>query len=277
MNYEIITSLNDAKIQLYTAYSEPQLAHIYEPDPGVFIAESPEVIDRALNAGYEPLSFLAEECNLTDKVLATINGCQEKYNIPVYLSSHDVLSALPGYGLTRGMLCAFRRRPHKSVDELISCSRNIAILEDVMNPSNIGAIIRSAAALNIDALLLTNGCADPLYRRAARVSMGTVFQVPWTYFDKKATWPDAGIDIVKSSGYTVIATALTENTLDIRDERLLSCEKKAIILGTEGTGIKEETLALCDYTVKIPMAHNVDSLNVSAASAVTFWEFTRNL
>lgn len=272
MNYIKITSLDDKKIDLYTNYSEPQLLHVYEPELGVFIAESPEVIDRALNAGYEPISFLVEEENLTSKVEKTMDNC----NVPIYIGPHHVLKDIPGYGLTRGMLCAFRRRPIESVPSLINTAANIAILEDVMNPTNIGAIIRSAAALGIDALLLTAGCADPLYRRAARVSMGTVFQVPWTYFDKHTLWPNDGIESLKAAGYTIIATALTDNTIDIRDSRLSLCPKKAIILGTEGTGIKSETLSLCDYTVKIPMSHDVDSLNVSAASAVTFWEFTRS-
>lgn len=271
MEYIKIDSLDDSRIEFYTKYSERELFHINEPDVGCFVAESPEVIKRALDAGYEPLSFLVEEQNITDAVYEVMNRC----GVPVYICDHDVLKDLSGYGLTRGMLCMMRRKALIDVLDMIKNARNIAILEDVMNPTNIGAIMRSAAALNIDAVILTGGCSDPLYRRAARVSMGTVFQIPWTYFHKKKLWPNDGISLIKEAGFTVIATALLDNTLDIRDEKISSCEKKAIILGTEGTGIKDETLALCDYTVKIPMSHGVDSLNVAAASAVTFWEMTR--
>ena len=271
MRYVEIDSLERAEIELYTKYNENQLVHINEPGLGYFVAESPEVINRALNAGYEPVSFLVERENLSEAVEKTMERC----DVPIYIGSNDVLKDLPGYGLTRGMLCMLKRKPFRSVEDTISDAKTIVILEDVMNPTNTGAIIRSAAALNIDAILLTKGCADPLYRRAARVSMGTVFQIPWTYFDKKMAWPKDGMELLKKSGFSVIATALLNNTLDIRDEIIHSKEKKAIILGTEGTGIKAETLELCDYTVKIPMAHGVDSLNVAAASAVTFWEMTR--
>lgn len=271
MEYIRIDSLSDEKIKLYTGYNENQLYHVNEPDLGYFVSESREVILRALNAGYEPDSFLVEEENITDSITEVFDRC----NVPVYVAKHDVIKDIPGYGLTRGMLCMFKRKESKSVEEIIGKAKTIVILEDVMNPTNIGAITRSAAALNIDAILLTGGCSDPLYRRASRVSMGTVFQIPWTYFDKRMSWPEAGIDLIKQSGFTVIATALRDDTLDIRDEIIHSKEKKAIILGTEGTGIREETLLQCDYTVKIPMSHDVDSLNVAAASAVTFWEMTR--
>lgn len=273
MNYIEISSLDCEEISLYTKYSEPQLLHANEPEAGFFVAESPEVINRAINAGYEPVSFLVETQNITEAV----SSVMEKCNVPIYTCEHEVIKDLPGYGMTRGMLCMMRRKPLKKITELIADARTIVILEDVMNPTNIGAIMRSAAALNIDAMLLTSGCADPLYRRASRVSMGTVFQMPWTVFDKKMDWPTGVISDIKDAGFTVIATALLDNTLDIRDERIRSCEKKAIILGTEGTGIRKETLDICDYTVKIPMAHGVDSLNVAAASAVTFWEMTRLL
>lgn len=271
MDFIEISSLDSSEIELYTKYNENQLLHINEPNQGYFVAESPEVIKRALNAGYEPVSFLVEKENITDAVEDIILKC----NVPVYVGYHDVMKDIPGYGLTRGMLCMMKRKPLKTIDEVINGASNIVILEDVMNPTNIGAIIRSAAALNIDAILLTSGCADPLYRRASRVSMGTVFQIPWTYFDKKMLWPQNGLDVIKEKGFSVIATALMEKTLDIRDRIIHDQKKKAIILGTEGTGIKDETLAICDYTVKIPMAHGVDSLNVAAASAVTFWEMTR--
>jgi len=199
-------------------------------------------------------------------------------DVPVYVSDHSVIKDIPGYGLTRGMLCAFKRKPLPSLEEVLKYSRTVAILEDVMNPTNVGAIIRSAAALNIDAVILTQGCSDPLYRRSARVSMGTVFQIPWTVIDKYTLWPSAAIETIKNEGFKLVATALTENTIDIRDPEIhVKDQKLAIMLGTEGTGIKAETLKLCDYTVKIPMSHDVDSLNVAAASAVTFWEFTRDL
>ncbi|MDO4187515.1 MAG: RNA methyltransferase [Lachnospiraceae bacterium] len=275
MEYTEIKSLSDERISLYIDYNENQLFHVNEPAPGYFVAESCEVIERALNASYEPVSFLAEKENITDEIRSTMDKC----NVPVYVGTHDVLKNIAGYGLTRGMLCMMKRKTLISiaefVSEILSEAKTIVILEDVMNPTNVGAIVRSAAAMNIDALLFTSGCADPLYRRASRVSMGTVFQMPWTFFDKKTGWPDSGIKILKESGFSIIATALLDDTLDIRDERIKNCEKKAIILGTEGTGIRKETLELCDYTVKIPMAHGVDSLNVAAASAVTFWEMTR--
>ena len=271
MGYIEINSLDREEIELYTRYNENQLAKANEPGLGYFVAESPEVINRALAAGYEPISFLVEKENISGAVETTMNSCE----VPIYVLEHEIIKELPGYGLTRGMLCLFKRKSLKSVSEVINDAKNIVILEDVMNPTNTGAIVRSAAALNIDAIIFTGGCADPLYRRAARVSMGTVFQIPWTYFDKKSNWPDECIGMIKDAGFKTIATALLDNTLDIRDEKVHSHEKKAIILGTEGTGIKQETLSLCDYTVKIPMSHGVDSLNVAAASAVTFWEMTR--
>ena len=275
MEHIEIKSLSDERIKLYIDYNENQLFHVNEPEPGYFVSESPEVIKRALQAGYEPVSFLVEEENITEAVSSTMDGC----NVPVYTGTHEVLKDIAGYGLTRGMLCMMKRKYQENFSDFSSKvlynAKTIVILEDVMNPTNIGAIVRSAAAMNIDALLFTSGCADPLYRRASRVSMGTVFQMPWTFFDKNMSWPLEGIKAIKDMGFSVIATALLDDTLDIRDERIKKCEKKAIILGTEGTGIKEETLNLCDYTVKIPMSHGVDSLNVAAASAVTFWEMTR--
>ena len=271
MNYIEINTLDDEKIELYTKYNENQLYHINEPEAGYFVCESPEVINRALTAGYEPVSFLVEKENINEAVSNTMNKC----DVPVFVCDHEIIKDLPGYGLTRGMLCMMKRKSLPSVHDVIRNAKTIVILEDVMNPTNIGAITRSAAALNIDALLFTTGSADPLYRRAARVSMGTVFQMPWTFFDKRTKWPEDGINQIKEAGFSVIATALLDNTLDIRDKKVHQCEKKAIILGTEGTGIKSETLNLCDFTVKIPMSHGVDSLNVAAASAVTFWELTR--
>jgi len=272
MNYIEIDTLDREEIELYTQYNENQLYRYNEPAPGYFVCESAEVINRALMGGYEPVSFLVERENLTDAVCNVINKCK----VPVYVGSNDVLKDIPGYGLTRGMLCLMKRKKLPEVTEIIGSARNIAVLEDVMNPTNIGAIMRSAAALNIDAVFFTKGCSDPLYRRAARVSMGTVFQVPWTFFNKKTCWPLEGITNLKSQGFSIISMALKDDTIDIRDEKIRGCEKKAIILGTEGTGIKDETLDMCDYTVKIPMTNEVDSLNVAAASAVAFWELANN-
>jgi len=269
MNYIEISSLDDSRIELYTKYNENQLYHYNEPGTGLFVAESAEVIGRALNAGYEPLSFLAEKENITEAVYNVMDRC----NVPVYTADHEILKELPGYGMTRGMLCLFKRKPLMKVADVIENAKTIAILEDVMNPTNVGAIMRSAAAFNIDAVLLTSGCSDPLYRRAARVSMGTVFQVPWTFIE--GSWPENSMKEISEAGFTTISMALRDNTLDIRDKRISSPEKKAIILGSEGPGLKDETLDMCDYTVKIPMSHGVDSLNVAAASAVAFWELTR--
>lgn len=267
MKVIFIDSLDAEEIEFYTKYNENQLYHANEPDIGYFIAESPEVINRALAAGYEPVSFLVEEENMSDSVIRSI----EKTDVPVYVGKNEILCKLTGYGLTRGMLCLFKRKPLANVEDIIGTWNNIAILEDVMNPTNVGAIVRSAAALNIDGIIFTNGCADPLYRRAARVSMGTIFQIPWTFVDKKEKWPLDVVSLLKSKGYSIIAMALKDDTFDIRDSRLHEQTKKAIILGTEGTGIKDETLEMCDFTVKIPMSHGVDSLNVAAASAVAFY------
>jgi len=267
MNITDITSLDDERIELYTKYSENQLYHANEPETGYFVAESPEVIKRALDAGYEAVSFLVERENMNEAVVSVMEKC----SVPVYAGEHEVLKDIAGYGLTRGMLCLLKRKKLSPLNTLIEDEKvkSVAILEDVMNPTNVGAIMRSAAALNIDAVLLTEGCSDPLYRRAARVSMGTVFQIPWTFIG------DDGLDILKAAGFTTIGMALRDNTLDIRDERIANAKRKAILLGSEGPGLKDETLNACDYTVKIPMAHGVDSLNVAAASAVAFWELTR--
>lgn len=268
-NYINITSLDDERINLYVKYNENQLFHACEPEIGYFVCESPEVIKRALDAGYEAVSFLAEKENITDAVEDVMGRCC----VPVYVCEHDVIKDLAGYGLTRGMLCLMKRKELPKVSDIILNAKTIAVLEDVMNPTNVGAIMRSAAGLNIDAVILTEGCSDPLYRRAARVSMGTVFQVPWTVID--SIWPGMGMKFIREAGFTTISMALKENTIDIRDERIAYASKKCIILGTEGTGLKDETIDLCDYTVKIPMSHGVDSLNVAAASAVAFWELTR--
>ena len=270
-----IIEINDIaapELDVYARTSEVQLFRYYEPDPGIFIAESPKVIERALNAGYEPISFLVEHKDLEGEAKYILDKYPE---IPVYTAEYDVLVKMTGYALARGMLCTMRRRQMATIEEICRNTSRIAILENVVNPTNIGAIFRSAAALHMDAVLLTNGCSDPLYRRAARVSMGTVFQIPWTYFDKKTTWPDDGMKIVKNLGFKTVAMALREDSYSIDDPELLAEEKLAVILGTEGDGLASQTIADCDYTVMIPMSHGVDSLNVAAASAVAFWELGR--
>lgn len=267
-----INDITAPELDVYARTSEVQLLRYYEPEPGLFIAESPKVIERALNAGYEPLSFLVEHKDLE----AEAKQILERYpEIPVYTAEYDVLVGMTGYALARGMLCAMKRRRLPSVEGICQNTSRIAILENVVNPTNIGAIFRSAAALHMDAVLLTSGCSDPLYRRAARVSMGTVFQIPWTYFDKKASWPEDGMKAIQNLGFKTVAMALREDSYSIDDPKLLAEEKLAVILGTEGDGLASQTIADCDYTVMIPMSHGVDSLNVAAASAVAFWELGR--
>ena len=267
-----INDITAPELDVYARTSEVQLLRYYEPEPGLFIAESPKVIERALNAGYEPLSFLVEHKDLE----AEAKQILERYpEIPVYTAEYDVLVGMTGYALARGMLCAMKRRRLPSVEGICQNTSRIAILENVVNPTNIGAIFRSAAALHMDAVLLTSGCSDPLYRRAARVSMGTIFQIPWTYFDKKSSWPEEGMKSIQNLVFKTVAMALRDDSFSIDDPKLLAEEKLAIVLGTEGDGLASQTIADCDYTVKIPMSHGVDSLNVAAASAVAFWELGR--
>lgn len=267
-----INDITAPELDVYARTSEVQLLRYYEPEPGLFISESPKVIERALNAGYEPLSFLVEHKDLE----AEAKQILERYpEIPVYTAEYDVLVGMTGYALARGMLCAMKRRRLPSVEGICQNTSRIAILENVVNPTNIGAIFRSAAALHMDAVLLTSGCSDPLYRRAARVSMGTIFQIPWTYFDKKSSWPEEGMKSIQNLGFKTVAMALRDDSFSIDDPKLLAEEKLAIVLGTEGDGLASQTIADCDYTVKIPMSHGVDSLNVAAASAVAFWELGR--
>jgi len=258
------------ELDIYARLNENQLVHYFEPALGLFIAESPNVIDRALHAGYEPVSFLMERKNIDKEMKAILEHCP---NVPVYTAELDVLTKLTGFHLTRGALCAMKRREYPAVEEICKHAKRIAVLENVVNPMNVGAIFRSAAALHMDAVLLTPGCSDPLYRRASRVSMGTVFQVPWTYIgDRPADWPDPLLNTIKALGFKTAAMALSDNSVSIDDPNLMQEEKLAIILGTEGDGLADKTIANCDYTVKIPMAHGVDSLNVAAASAVAFWQ-----
>ena len=265
-----ITNFEFPELDVYARLNESQLLHFNEPNPGIFIAESPKVIERALNAGYHPISFLIEKKEIGAQAEEIFSRWE---SVPVYTAEFEVLKQLTGFGLTRGMLCVMERLSLKSVEEVCKNARRIAVLENVVNPTNVGAIFRSAAALNMDAVLLTPACSDPLYRRAARVSMGTVFQVPWTFFDKKkVSWPDGGIQLLKEMGFQTAAMALTNDSVSIDDKNLMAEEKLAIVLGTEGEGLAKRTIATCDYTVKIPMMHGVDSLNVAAASAVAFWQ-----
>lgn len=263
-----ITDFSATELDVYARYSEVQLLNRHEPEKGVFIAESPKVIGRALDAGCVPISLLLERAHVEGQGKEIISRCGE---IPVYTAEFDVLTKLTGFKLTRGMLCAMYRPGLPGVEEVCRGARRIAVLENVMNPTNIGAIFRSAAALNMDAVLLTPACSNPLYRRAIRVSMGTVFQVPWTFLEG-TEWPQHGMELLSGLGFKTAAMALSDESIRIDDPRLMAEDRLALILGTEGDGLAEETIADCDYTVRIPMAHGVDSLNVAAASAVAFWQ-----
>lgn len=254
------------ELDVYARLTEAQLLNRFEPKKGMFIAESPKVIGRALDAGCVPVSFLVERNHINEEARQVIARCG---NIPVYTAELDVLTKLTGFQLTRGMLCAMLRPELPDVETVCAGTRRIAILENIMNPTNVGAIFRSAAALGMDAVLLTPGCSNPLYRRSARVSMGTVFQVPWTYLPR---WPQPGIGYLRDLGFRTAAMALREDSVSIEDPVLCAVEKLAIILGSEGDGLAPDTIADCDYTVRIPMFHGVDSLNVAAASAVAFWQ-----
>lgn len=265
-----ITDFEAPELDVYARLTEGQLLNRHEPEKGLFIAESPKVIERALDAGCTPISFLVEKKHIEGQAKDILAHCKD---IPVYTGEFEVLSNLTGFHLTRGMLCAMRRPALPTVHEVCNGARRIAVLENVMNPTNIGAIFRSAAALNIDAVLLTPSCSNPLYRRSIRVSMGTVFQIPWTYLAKEEQeWPRQGITLLKELGFKTAAMALNDNSISIDNPALMAEEKLAIILGTEGDGLSDCTVEGCDYTVKIPMSHGVDSLNVAAASAVAFWQ-----
>ncbi|WP_022772534.1 TrmH family RNA methyltransferase [Butyrivibrio sp. AE2015] len=261
-----ITNLNTPDLRVYHEYSENQLFHINEPDLGIFIAESPKVIGRALDAGYEPISLLLEKDQTEKEAEEIIERITSRFDVPVYVAESEVLTQITGFHLTRGVLCAMRRKELPSVADVCQKARRVAVLENVTNPTNLGAIVRSAAALGMDAVLFTHGCTDPLYRRAARVSMGTVFQVPWTFLPEGKEF-----ESLRELGFKSVAMALRNDTKDISDDELQSTDKLAIFLGAEGDGLLPETISACDYCVKIPMAHGVDSLNVAAASAVAFW------
>lgn len=281
LNIIEIDNFKCQELDIYARCTEAQLLNKDHPEDGMFIAESPKVIGRALDAGYTPVSVLVEKRQIKDnKETIELLERFEDTDVPIFTAEFDMLSKLTGFKLTRGMLCALKRQKLTSFRVLCEEKERIAILENVMNPTNVGAIFRSAAALNMEAVLLTPGCSDPLYRRASRVSMGTVFQVPWTFIEddnemrceRKELWPEQAILELKKAGYKMAALALSDNSVSIDDPKLLKEEKLAVILGTEGVGLRDETITLCDYTVKIPMAHGVDSLNVAAASAVAFWQ-----
>ncbi len=262
-NIRKVTDFSDPELDIYARLTEVQLLNRREPDKGIFIAESPKVIERALNAGCVPISFLMETRHVENMAKELIARCGD---IPVFTAELDVLTQLTGFKLTRGMLCAMYRPKLPTVEEICKNARRVAVLEDVMNPTNVGAIFRSAAALGIDAVVLTSASSDPLYRRSIRVSMGTVFQVPWTYLGED------GIRDLRRLGFKTAAMALKSDSLPIYDPRLKEIDKLAIVLGTEGDGLAAGTIADCDYTVLIPMSHGVDSLNVAAASAVAFYQ-----
>ena len=262
-----ITDFDAPELDVYARLTEAQLLNRQEPENALFIAESPNVILRALDGGCVPVSMLLERKHITGQAAEVIARCGD---IPIYTAELSVLTRLTGFPLTRGVLCAMRRPKLPGVEEICANAHRIAVLEDIMNPTNLGAIFRSAAALGMDAVLLTPACSDALYRRAVRVSMGTVFQVPWTYLDR--AWPVEGLALLRNLGFKTAAMALSHNSVSIEDPQLMAEEKLAIVLGTEGDGLAEETIARCDYTVRIPMSHGVDSLNVAAASAVAFWQ-----
>ena len=261
-----LTSLDAPELDVYARLTQAQLRNRLEPEKGLFIAESPKVIGTALDAGLTPVSFLMEQRHITGDAASLLARFPD---VPVYTAERELLARLTGYTLTRGVLCAMRRPAPKSPSSVIADARRVAVLEGVVDATNIGAIFRSAAALGMDAVLLSPTCCDPLTRRAVRVSMGTVFQLPWATFD---TWPAGGMEILRGAGFATCAMALRDDSLALGDERLNSLPKLAIVLGAEGDGLANGTIAACDYTVRIPMAHGVDSLNVAAASAVAFWE-----
>ena len=281
LNVIEIKNFNAPELDIYARCTEARLLNKDHPEEGMFIAESPKVIGRALDAGYEPLSVLVEKKQMeeNEETIQIMNRFDDT-KVSIFTADFEVLTKLTGFKLTRGMLCAMRRKPLRKFQDLCDGINRIAILENVQNPTNVGAIFRSAAALNMGAIFLSPGCSDPLYRRASRVSMGTVFQIPWTFIrdsnemrcKREVIWPKQAIAELKKLGYKTAALALTDDSVSIDDSELMKEEKLAVILGNEGEGLENETIALCDYTVKIPMTHGVDSLNVAAASAVAFWQ-----
>lgn len=265
-----ITDLNDDRIGLFTRLTEAQLRNRLEPEKGIFIAESAKVVRLALEMGCKPVAYLMERRQLTNQGREFIENAG---SVPIFTADDEVLEGLTGYRLYRGVLAAMRRPKLPSVDEVLKDAHRVAVLEGIVDSTNIGAIFRSAAALNVDAVLVTANCGDPLYRRAVRVSMGTVFQVPWTRIgETNEDWPERGLEKLRNLGFKSAAMALSDDSVSIDDERLNKEEKLCIVFGTEGDGLAKETIARCDYTVRIPMAHGVDSLNVASAAAVAFWQ-----
>ena len=265
-----INGFSSPELDVYARLTEAQLRNRQDPEKGLFIAESQKVIGHALDAGYQPVSFLMERRHIEGPAKELIARCED---VPVYTADREVLAKLTGYELTRGVLCAMRRPKPLEVEELCAHARRVAVLEGIVDPTNVGAIFRCAAALGFDAVLLTPTCCDPLHRRAVRVSMGTVFQVPWARIGSKASeWPQPGLQRLREMGFKTAALALDDRSVSIDNPQLMAEEKLAVVLGTEGDGLSRNTIADCDYTVKIPMAHGVDSLNVAAASAVAFWQ-----
>ena len=261
-----LKTLDAPELDVYARLTQAQLRNRLEPEKGLFIAESPKVISTALDAGLEPVSFLMEARHMEGDAACLLQKCPD---VPVYTAPREVLAELTGYTLTRGVLCAMRRPAPKKPADVLKNARRAAVLEGVVDATNIGAIFRSAAALGMDAVLLSPTCCDPLTRRAVRVSMGTVFQIPWATFD---LWPQGGMELLKKEGFQTCAMALRDDSISLGDERLTKIDRLAIVLGAEGDGLAGSTIAACDYTVRIPMGHGVDSLNVAAASAVAFWE-----
>lgn len=265
-----VTDFQASELDVYARLTEAQLLNRAQPQNAMFIAESPKVIERALDAGCVPISMLLERKHIEGQAREVIERCGD---IPVYTSTLDILTQLTGFKLTRGVLCAMYRPQQPTVEEICQNATRVAVLENIMNPTNLGAIFRSAAALGIDGVLLTPACTDPLYRRSVRVSMGTVFQIPWAYIGEELEqWPHPGMERLHELGFRTAAMALRDDSVSIDDPELMAEEKLAIVLGTEGDGLADDTIANCDYTVRIPMSHGVDSLNVAAASAVAFWQ-----
>ncbi len=265
-----LESIDESALDVYARLTEAQLRNRLEPEKGVFIAESPKVIRLALDAGYEPVSFLMEQKHIEGDAKELLVRCPD---VPVYTGERELLASLTGYALTRGVLCAMRRKPMAAPEAILNGARLIAVLEGITDATNLGAIVRSAAALNVDAILLSPDCCDPLNRRAVRVSMGTVFQVPWTVLPDPI---DASVKRLRTLGFSTAAMALSDESVSLADPALKACEKLAVVLGTEGDGLRPASIAACDYTVRIPMGHGVDSLNVAAAAAVAFWELRRS-
>ena len=268
-----VTDLAAPELDVYARLTEAQLRNRLEPDKGVFIAESPKVIATALDAGYEPLSLLMERRHIEGDAQPILARCG---GIPVYTAERETLARLTGFELTRGVLCAMRRPRLPSVEEVCARARRVAVLEGIVDHTNVGAIFRSAAALGADAVLVSPACYDPLYRRAVRVSMGTVFQVPWARIGTNPhDWARDGVPLLHDLGFTTAAMALEDDSISLRDPRLAECDRLALVFGTEGDGLAPATISRCDYTVRIPMRHGVDSLNVAASSAVAFWQLAR--